>query len=343
MTRVFCLFTIGLLQALFAASAAHAQDAPGSFVPQGTVWKKDDVLRTSTNVEQIAFSANGALAILASHQGVSVWDWKKEREARYFPFPQRTKVAALALRGEGDLLATAHLDSSRYLVWNVAKGELLNQINHGTPVRALIFAPDGKHIASGGGHTPEEKAGADNYIQLSTIAAGKSEKRFFGPDRPIRTIALTASTLVAEDDKGEAYLWNRVTGKQAGKISTHSFVTPLAMIQGGKILVGYEVGSGRFLTRWDSALQKKEQLIDMSPTAQGARHGFWANADGSLAATSHPGEIIIWDLKSKDRRATLTIPRDPQVTALAFVPNSSEVVVALSDDAVLRLSVPKAR
>lgn len=342
MKRTWLTGVLWLAVGLFPASNC-GQEAGGSLVPKDTVWKKGDVLRTSVNVEQIRFSPDGRLAVLATHQGVSVWDWQKDKEAHSFSFPKDTKLTCVAVSADGKHLATGHVDSSRVLVWDLLKGEMIRQLNHGAPVQALTFSADGATLASGGGHAPEEKAAQDTYVQLWKLADGKPMQRFLSSDQPVRTIALAASSVVAEDHRGEAFVWSRVTGKQTGRLTTHTFVTPLAMIDGGRTLIGYEVGAGRFLTKWDSALEKKDRLIDMSPTSQGIKHGFWANSDGTLAATSHPGEIIVWDLKAKERHSTLTIPREPQVTDLTFTPDSGEVVVGLTNEMVLRLNVEKAK
>ena len=150
MKRVLAIGMVTFLAGLLAGRAA-AQDGGGSFVPKDSIWKKGDVLRTSVNVEQIRFSPSGRVAVLASEQGVSVWDWTRDKEARYFSFPKGTKLACLALRDEGKLLATGHVDSSRVLVWNFESGELKQQLNHGAPVRALAFSADGASHLFGDG------------------------------------------------------------------------------------------------------------------------------------------------------------------------------------------------
>lgn len=332
------------LSALWARASAWGQEsAAGSLALKGASWKKGEVLPTSVNVEFMQFSADGRTLLLASPKGVSVWDWKNDKERLFFSFPKGTRLSCLSLSADGKYLATGHLDSMRVLIWDVSKGEIIRQLNHGAPVSALAFSIDGKQLASGGGHPQEEKVVRDTQVQIWNVADGQPGPRYFGLDRPVRTIALAANLLTAEDARGQVLVWNRVSGTASAKLSTHAFVMPLAMIGSGRTLIGYEVGDGRFLTRWDSALEKKERLIDMSPTNQGSRHGFWSNADGSLAATSHPGEIIVWDLKTKDRRSTLTIPRESEVLALAFAPDSDELTVALSNETVLRLAVEKGR
>lgn len=344
MKRAFLLATICLLAAGFLAPVAMGQDAAaGSFVARGTAWKKGDILETSTEVEQIRFSADGRLAVLASSQGVSVWDWKKDRETHYFAFPKGSKLSCLALSADAKRLASGHVDSTRIVVWDLSEGVVLVELNHGAPVHAVAFSVDGTHLASGGGHSPEEKADPDSYVQLWNLTDKKPIQRLAGPKQPVRTLALTADRIVADDARGELFLWSRDAGTLKTRVETHAFVTPLGIIGKEGTLVGYEVGAGRFLTRWDFA-GKKERLIDMSPESQPIKHGFWSNADGSLAATSHPGELNVWDLKTKDRRCTLAIPpRENQVLALTFTPDSSEVVVALSNKTVVRLPVEKAR
>jgi WD40 repeat protein len=344
MKRAILVGATCLLLAGFLAPIAIGQGAAGgSFVGSDTVWKTGEVLQTSAEVEQVRFSANGRLAVLASSQGVSVWDWKKDKETHYFAIPKGSKLRCLALSADGKRLATGHLDNTRVLVWDLSEGVVLAELNHGAPVHALAFSVDGKQLASGGGHSPDEKADADSYVQLWNIADKKVVRRFAGPKQPVRTLAITADSIVADDARGAAFVWSRLAGGLKAQFETHAFVTPLGIIAKEGTLVGYEVGAGRFLTRWDFA-GKKERLIDMSPESQPIKHGFWSNSDGSLAATSHPGELNVWDLKTKERRCTLPIPpRENQVLALTFTPDSSELVVALGNKTVVRLPVEKGR
>ena len=327
---------------LLGSSSLGQEPSAGSFVPPGKVWKKAEVLRTTANAQVIRFSRDGRLAVLAAHQGVSIWDWKAGKELSYFTFPKKTKLTSLEISNDGKRMASSHLDTTRVLVWDVTKGAVVHQFNHEAPVLALAFSEDGKYLASGGGHPPAEKAGKDCFVQVWRLSDGLPVKRFLGPQRPVRTLVLTDDSAVAEDTHGEVFAWSRVSGEFERRISTHSFVTPLQILSKGRTLIGYETGAGRYLSRWDSALDTKDRLIDMSPTNQPVA-GFACSVDGTLAASAHTGELLVWDLQAKEHLSTLPLPQDCDVIALAFSADGSEIVVALSNKSVVRLPVKKAR
>src|SRR5438552_1526964 len=135
MKRAFFLGATCLLHAgLLAPVAVGQRAAGGSFVAGDTVWKKGEVLQTSADVEQVRFSPDGRLAVIASHQGISVWDWKKDRETHFFAFPKGSKLTCLALSADGKRLASGHLDNTRVLVWDLREGVVLAELSHGAPV-----------------------------------------------------------------------------------------------------------------------------------------------------------------------------------------------------------------
>ena len=133
-------------------------------------------------IRDLAFSPDGKL-LATSHEykdrpgEVSLWDARTGTLAATLPGPHAEDgVRSVAFSPDGKILAGAvgsmhnlHLPSS-IVLWDVAGHQVLRMLpGHQASITSLVFAPDGKTLASGG---------ADRMVRFWDVSTGRETGRF---------------------------------------------------------------------------------------------------------------------------------------------------------------------
>jgi WD40 repeat protein len=183
------------------------------------------------------------------------WDLDTDTDRVVAGGPAATLTAA-ALTADGRVLAIAQPvgDSrgadqpDRVLLWDVGSGKELHRLDgHTKWVKALVFAPDGKTLASGS---------RDRTVRLWDVGSGKEQATLRGHAAEVRALAVSPNgrLLATGDEDGIVKLWDLPTGKERATFKAHppmSQVTALVYSRDGKTLVsGSGDGTEKF---WDVA------------------------------------------------------------------------------------------
>jgi periodic tryptophan protein 2 len=67
-------------------------------------------------------------------------------KSRTLPFENRKNISTIALSPDSNVLISVDEDGRAILI-NFRRGAVLHHFNFHKPVRAIVFSPDGKHIA----------------------------------------------------------------------------------------------------------------------------------------------------------------------------------------------------
>src|SRR5262249_10936758 len=103
----------------------------------------------ATNINSIAFSADGARLAYARRFAIKIWDVANGQKLLEFPVSMATQVLSIAWSRDGRLIAVGGAEKD-ILVFDADSGKQRFVLSgHTGPVEALAFTPDGFRIVSG--------------------------------------------------------------------------------------------------------------------------------------------------------------------------------------------------
>jgi WD40 repeat protein len=168
-------------------------------------------------------------------------------------------------------------------------------------VTSVAFAPDGKTLATAGGHTLVFKPGE---VKLWNLSEGKERVALPGHESTVWCVAFDKEgkkLATASYDK-LVKVWDAAGGKELATLKGHAnWVTSVAFAPGGALIAtGSEDTTAKL---WDAASgQEKATLKGHGGTIRAVSF----SPDGALLATaSFDGTIKIWDVEKAAELATL--------------------------------------
>jgi WD40 repeat protein len=132
---------------------------------------------------ELAFSPRGNL-LGTTHPGnwVRLWDVAAQEQVAHIPTP--TPCGSISFSRDGDLLASAGVDGSIYLIDMVTEETIRTLRGHEGPVLCVALSPTGRFLASGG---------ADRTVRLWEVASGKEVACYTGHREFITCLAYASS------------------------------------------------------------------------------------------------------------------------------------------------------
>ncbi len=281
-------------------------------------------LRHPDAVRDIAFTANGDLLIAGTAGGVvHLWDTNSGREVGRAE-RERGQVLAVAVSGDGRLLATGGTDQSLRLLRLERLRATEPDRGHTAAVLGVAFSPDGSRLASGGN---------DETVRLWSVATGHQEAKLTGRP-PSRSTGVAFSPagdlLVGAGADGALRLWNPETGHQGrSPVGPATYLSAVAFHPEGRLLATASFdGAVRI---WDT---DSLRLVD-----EPYHHDAWAtdvafSPDGRLVASGgHDRALHVWDLAGQRDYRVVQDLAGP-VHGLAFGPGGSTLAFSVGAEPV---------
>jgi WD40 repeat protein len=247
------------------------------------------------------------------------------KHGRRGPLHAAFTLTCLAFAPDGQALAGGNLIGQLYL-WSPNPFRQQRRLTaHFGAVSCLAFSRDGKALASGS----QEGAVAVNDVSDEAVPF-----RARGHLAPVTFVALAADRkrLASGDADGTVRLWQvgRPPGPQSLPSGT-ARIMHLTCSPDGKWLAAAQGPSARL---WDAGTGKSARAIPLPPggDARALRVAF-APDSKLLAVGSASGAVYLWGveagkfLRALDDRPALERLKKPCVTALAFSPDGSRLVV----------------
>lgn len=279
------------------------------------------------------------------------------------PGAQTDLITALALNGDGKLLATGHRDHSVRL-WNITTGQLIRTfLGHAEEVSAIAFSPTGNQLASTGqdqsirlwdldpqppalsvrGHegpvwsiavSPDGQrlatTGADRTIHIWDTTTGQQTKALTGHGRPVTSAVFAPdgkSLITAAGDKDIRIWWLEAVNESRSLSGSTAAVLALSMSADGRLL--YAGGADRFVRSWDVA---SGRLLASWPGHAAAVTGVAVRSDNQQAATtSADGILKLWNPSDGRELMSVRAHDTGGAAAVAYSPNGQTLATCGGD------------
>ncbi len=232
---------------------------------------------------------------LTTDQGGDLVLWDLQRGVMRFRLQgaHETDVSTLAISPDGSRGLSGD-DNGLIVLWNLDTGAAIRSLNtHSELVLDLAFSADGRLALSGS---------QDGDMILWDLEAGEALRRF--------PVALNAEAVALSPDgriayagtsSGEVQLWDTETGTEIQVLAGHTnIIYDLVISPDGRVAIS-------------SAVDGVVRLWDLSPGAElgsldwpAFQFGAALTSDGQYAYTGAGGDLLQWDLQSRELILQLT-------------------------------------
>ena len=259
-------------------------------LPTGKELKRQ---RMQRRTESLAISRNGAILAVAGFKGIALLDAQTLETNKTIATDAR--VWSLAFSPDGTLLAAGGEKQASFHVWNVATGEAVLSLEHGSRLWpggiSVAFAPDGKTLASAGG-----PATSFGEIKLWDMPSGQLRWNVKGHVAIVTALAFSpdGTTLVSASGDRSLRFWAVATGAAMGEpLDAHTAcINSLEFSPDGRILAS---GSAdRTVKLWD--FESKREVNVLRAHADTVTCLAWSGDGGQLATASGDSTIKLWNL-----------------------------------------------
>ncbi len=240
-------------------------------------------------VNSLVFLPGGKLAAVYQylHREQDTWHsrvvlWDRARGTAETLHEERGHSSSLALSPDGKALAaTLWGDSHGFKVWDLKGRKVIWEGQAGPDfMSAVAFAPDGKKLVAGGGHSVEVQGGfrVEGRLWLFDVETRKQLWHVKAPDNwAYSRLAFTADGSGVLTGSSGPIRPFRVNGAQGSKVVSE-------------------------LRRWDAATGK---VVWKAEGEFGSIQGLAVSADGRTVAASDDEQLMLFDPEQGKRRAVL--------------------------------------
>jgi len=250
-------------------------------------------------IQAEAVSADGRLIASASGDGreytVRSWEWDGERGSELFQVKQRDRVQALALSSDARLLAAGTADG-QVLVLDARTGQERFRLDHGGPVKAIAWSPDGQRLVTAGDHSKP--------ILVWDLATRRPMGTSMHHDPRVWDVAWSPDgrSIASGGDDPHVWVWDATTGHGVSLVKHEKAVYGLAWSPDSqRLATGSDDRTARILDVTNRLELRKLQH------ARGPIPLTWS-ADGKWLVTSSAGAAYVWDASSGEEVARLPFP-----------------------------------
>jgi WD40 repeat protein len=286
-------------------------------------------------ISALAIASDGKTLATCTRQGeVKLWDVTSAKEKR--TLSQSGKfVLGLAFLSDGSTLATSWSEpfgkdgkalTGSYLgrdvkgyrggikLWDVTTGKECGVLQRQSPrgVNHIALSPDGKILAAKEFWRENDGKVSKGNIALWDVATGKILRDLDITDPGSMAFAPDGKTLVISTGEG-MQLFDVATGKKRGKLGDDKVsLFALAFASDGKTLAGCDLQGNVHL--WDVVRGVEKACLRHGGPAKARSLALAFAPDGKALAVGvgpgnayviEPGEIVLWDLATHEKRLTL--------------------------------------
>jgi WD40 repeat protein len=328
---------------------------PGSTAgPNG--WTQRVLTPSSSNKSEaveLAFSPDGATLATGLRNSAAVMLWDVASLARVI-LDSPGGAGALAFSPNGAMLATMPVNTDCFhrepvLIWNIATQRKAASLAGNMLGGAVAFNPDGTVLACAyHSDCDDDRTGGPGVVELWDVSKRKRTGRLTHPAMVARcaTFSPDGKTLAVgggprkPTGTDSIMLWDPDTRQHLATL-THPDMSVLkvAFSPAGTALAGAGFGADNagVVMLWDPAARRNIATLTQPDTLVLA---VAFSPDGRVVATAHAdrsgsnGTVLLWDVATGAKVATLVHVGDSTVTSVAFSPDGRTLATGTSSTSV---------
>ena len=217
-------------------------------------------------------------------------------------------------------------DGAALRLWNVASGQLIQELPHESWVNAVAFTADGKQVLT---------ASQDKTVWLWDLASGKERRRFYGHTAGVLSVDVSpdGKTVLSASADGTLRWWDAANGNEIRQATSPEGSVTAKFLPGGKQALSW---SGKLLRLWDVQTAKSVRQFE------GHGENVWGAQflPGDKQFISYAGDrtLRIWDLATGQTIRQIDLgPGLSNIRGVIVCPDGKRFLSGCDDDRTVRL------
>ncbi|CDF37667.1 WD40-repeat containing protein [Chondrus crispus] len=300
--------------------------SPGDVEARSVTSEVTEKKRSVTRATCATFCERKGYVVVGCEDGtLRLWSTSEKKVLRSF-HGHRSKVACVAMSGDGRLVVSGSEDSKKIRVWDVETGAKVGKVlgGHTGLVYSVAMSGDGRRVVSGS---------HDESVRLWDVETGAQVgEALVGHTSSVLCVAMSGDErrVVSGSEDRSVRVWDVETGAQVGEalVGHTSSVLCVAMSEDGRIVVS---GSGDKSVRvWDveTGVQVGEALVGHT----GYVYSVAMSEDGRRVVSGSRGKSVrVWDVETGAQVGEALVGHTDGVLCVAMSEDGRRVVSGSGD------------